>query len=222
MDNRSKIRVAIVDDHNVVIKGIEAILKDIRRVQVVAIANSGKEIMKKMRSTKPDLVLMDINMPDLNGIQTTKLLTKRYKNTKVLGLSVNEDEMSIKKMLTAGASGYLMKDESDIEIIKEAINKVLSGEIFYSPKTSGTLISRYMSTAKKKPKKEEDKSALTKREKQILRYIGKEHTNAEIGNRLGISVRTVEAHRRRIIQKLGVRNSIGLIKYVLNKNFIGD
>ncbi len=212
------IKVLIADDHQVFRDGIESILEDVEGMEVVAQAEDGKIVLEKLKTITPDVILMDISMGDANGIETTQIVKKDYPQIKVLVLSMHEETDYIVKMLEAGASGYLLKDAGSNEMIK-AIQEVYSGGTYYSQQVSAAIVSRLTNRNKKKEKQKG--ITLTRRETEILELITNEYTNPEIAEKLFISIRTVDTHRRNLLEKLNVKNTAGLVKYAL-RHGIGE
>lgn len=212
------IRVIVADDHKVFRDGIESILEDVDNIEVIGQAEDGREVLEKLKSVEPDVILMDISMGGANGIETTELVKKAYPQIHVLALSMHDETDYIIKMLDAGASGYLLKDAGSDEMIK-AIKTVAKGEKYYGQQVSAALIEHMTAAGKKKEKR--SNIPLTNRETEVLQLITNEFTNPEIAEKLFISIRTVDTHRRNLLEKLGVKNTAGLVKYAL-KNGLGD
>lgn len=210
------IRILIVDDHKIVRQGLRAIINTRKSMQVIGECEDGNEVEKYVSLNATDIVLMDIHMPKVDGIQTTKLLNEKYPNIKVIALSMESDYYMIQKMLNAGAVGYVLKTAGATDIL-EAIQSVKSGKSFFSQEVSNQIMASMMRPTKEKRKKrlQTEKqiiNQLTSREIEILKHIANEETNDEIGIILGISSGTVATHRRSLLQKLEARNSIGLAK----------
>lgn len=212
------IKVLIADDHKVFRDGIESILEDVDGMEVVAQAEDGRVVLEKLKTITPDIILMDISMGGANGIETTQIVKKNYPKIKVLVLSMHEETDYIVKMLEAGASGYLLKDAGSIEMIK-AIQEISTGGTYYSQQVSAAIVS-HLTNANKKKDKQKD-IPLTRRETEILELITNEYTNPEIAEKLFISIRTVDTHRRNLLDKLDVKNTAGLVKYAI-KHGIGE
>jgi len=212
-----KIRIIIADDHQVFRDGIIAILEDEPNFEVIGDAADGRQVLDLLMSKTPTLILMDISMGGANGIETTKLVKEKYPNIKVLALSMHEESDYILKMIEAGAAGYLLKDAGSNELIK-AIKIVAEGSTYYSQQASAAIIQQ-LSNRNKKAKNIES-VPLTKREKEVLQLIVEEYSNPEIAEKLFISIRTVDTHRRNLIDKLNVRNSVGLVKYAIKHDLI--
>ena len=211
------IRILIADDHKVFRDGIISILDDVEDIKVIAEANDGNAVMDKLNEVQPEVILMDITMGDTNGIDTTRLVSQRYPEIKVLVLSMHAESGYIIKMLEAGASGYLLKDAGKEEMIR-AIRTVVEGDTYYSKKVSSIIVQHL--TKPNKAKHEKAGVPLTKREVEILQLIAEEYSNPEIAEKLFISIRTVDTHRRNLIEKLNVKNTAGLVKYAIKHGVI--
>lgn len=211
------IHVLVADDHKVFRDGIASILEDVEDIQVVAQAADGREVLQKLQEIKTDIILMDISMGDAGGIMTTTLVKKDFPKVQILALSMHDESNYIVGMLEAGASGYLLKEAGSAEMIK-AIREVAAGKTYYSQQVSAVLVQRLTQGNKKKEKKVG--VPLTRRELEILELIAEEYTNPEIAKKLFISIRTVDTHRRNLIEKLEVKNTAGLVKYAIHNGII--
>lgn len=214
----SLIKILIAEDHQMFRKGIAAILNNHGSFAVVGEAANGIEIIEMAERLEPDLILMDVHLPEVSGVQATIQILDKIPTIKILGLSNEEEEEEVVKMIRAGVKGYVLKDTTTNELI-QAIQTLINGNSYFSNRVSNKLLSR-LDTSEKTIKELEDESqrALTCREAEILKYITEEMTNKEIADQLFISPRTVETHRRNLIQKLKVRNTVGLVKYYINRN----
>ena len=211
------IKVLLADDHKIVRDGIKLMLQSQAGIDVVDEAGNGLEVLKKLEFNIIDLVIMDINMPEMDGIKATKEIREKYPNTKVLALSMSNDELHIRQMIQAGASGYIMKSAGRSEL-KEAITNIIEGKHYFSDEAT---LSIMMDLVKGKGKSASSEPVhITDRELEILELIIKEYTNQEIAEKLYISSRTVDAHRRNLLQKTGARNTAGLVKYAFQHNII--
>jgi len=210
-----KIKVLLVDDHIIIRDGIKFMLRKEASIDVVAEANNGREAIAYLENNASDIdvVLLDINMPELNGIDAAEIITKRFKNIKILALTMHAEESYILSMLKAGSLGYILK-ESSKESLVIAINTVAAGNKYYSNEVSVTMINSLMK--EDKPKKTE----ISKREEEVLELIVKGLTNIEIATELNISNRTVETHRRNILHKLDVRNTAELVRYAMEHDLV--
>ena len=211
------IKVLIADDHKVFREGIISILEDVEDISVSAEANDGREVLEKLKSQQPEVILMDITMGDTNGIETTRLVLKDYPGIKVLVLSMHAERAYIVKMLEAGASGYLLKDAGKEEMIR-AIRTVAQGNTYFSQQVSSAIVEHLRDPGKMKEEKKN--IPLTNRELEVLKLIVEEYSNPEIAEQLYISIRTVDTHRRNLLEKLGVKNTAGLVKYALKHGLV--
>ncbi|ELR68249.1 transcriptional regulator, LuxR family [Fulvivirga imtechensis AK7] len=215
-----KSKILIVDDHKVVRDGVALYLENDPDYEVVNQVSSGMEALKILENERVDLVIIDINMDGLDGIETTRRIMKISKDIRVLALTMHNDYQHIKAMMDAGASGYILKSCDENEM-KEAIAAILGDEIYYSKEVAQTVMNNL---AKKKPKSGSDglPTPLTPREKEIYRLILEEDSNQEIAEKLFISVRTVEVHKRNLLEKTGAKNSTGLVLYAIKNNLFED
>ena len=211
------IRVLIADDHQMFIDGVKALLANETDIKTKGQALNGKEVLKYLKNNIVDIVLMDINMPILDGIEATKIISKEFPYVKVLILTMHNNIEYVNRIINAGALGYILKNTGKKELI-EAIVKVYNGEKFYSREVTATMVESFNSHTKPEPKKENIK--LSRREFEILKLISQEQTTIEIAKELNISQHTIDTHRRNLLNKLNVRNTAGLIKYALSNNII--
>ncbi|OQX80006.1 MAG: hypothetical protein B6D61_02655 [Bacteroidetes bacterium 4484_249] len=209
------IDVLIADDHQLLIDGIKTTLEDVPDINIVAEANNGLQVLKILQSKKIDVIIMDINMPQMDGLDCTKAVCKKYPDTKVVALSQFDEKRFVKKMIKNGASGYLLKDSGKDEIVT-AIRKINSGENYFCEKLSINIINSELNTLNTKslfPK-------LTDREIEVLKLICKEFSSPEIAESLFISDKTVENHRAKLIAKAGVKNTAGLVRWAVENDFV--
>ena len=212
------IKVAIADDHAIVRDGIKQLLETESYIDIVGEASNGKEAIQVVEKYQPDILIMDISMPEMTGIEATKALQKADISTKIMILSMYDKEEYVLKAVNLGAHGYLLKDTSKDKFIK-AINTIFQGSKYFSSEISNIIVNQYLSTVhNEQPKKEKD--VLTKREKEILTFVIKGYNNKTIAEELEISVRTIETHRLNIMKKLKVNNSAELVRVTLEKNLI--
>jgi DNA-binding NarL/FixJ family response regulator len=210
-----KTKIAITDDHKMVLKGIVAMLENTSEIKIVGTYENAKETIKNLESNLPDVLLLDINLPDMNGIDLSKLLLKKYPDLKIIALTNFEDISFVKRMLKNGVHGYLLKNTDKQELL-EAIKAVLSGEQYLHKDIKNKLL--YQSTNKKTANTL--LVNLTRREKEVLQAIYEELTTQEISEKLFISPKTVETHRMNIMSKLGAKNSVGIIKVAIEKELL--
>ncbi len=215
-----QVKILIVDDHPMIRLGIRSILNNVEHLNVADEANNGIEALGKLENEEFDLVIMDIKMPEMNGIEATEEIVKLHPKTKVLAISMFDEQRYIVKMLQAGAMGYVLKNTGKNEMVN-AINSVMAGESYFSQEVSTIMMSQFMNRNGAIPTSEPKHDvALTKRETEIIRMITEELTNGEIAERLGISSRTVDTHRRNLLQKLDVKNTAGLVKFAIQNNLL--
>ncbi len=205
------IKLLVVDDHKLVREGIIAMLRNNNRLEIVAEADNGRQALEFIQMHSVDIVLMDINMPEMDGIETTTAIGKNYPEVKVLGISMHKDEVNIIAMLKAGASGYILKN-SDKHTLHKAIMQVHSGNTFFPPDVAEIVMNHHLQKKRRTIPKEE---VLTNREKEVLYWIVEGLTNSEIAEKLFISKRTVDSHRNNLLEKLNAKNTAALVKYAV-------
>ncbi|GGF50883.1 DNA-binding response regulator [Terasakiella brassicae] len=208
-DENNKIRVLLVDDHPLVLDGIRSRLEDDPEIAIVGEAGNGEEALQIATQRKPDIVLMDINMPVLNGIEAAEKFAELLPDIRLLMLTMHDSREYITKVLKAGAKGYILKDVSSSEMLI-AIKAVYQGKTYYSSGVTDILVNE--SSKKEVP--------LTDREKTILQLLAEGNSNKHVARELDISVRTVETHRRNIKRKLEVKTSAGLVKYAIENGIV--
>ncbi len=213
----STIKVLIADDHKVFRDGLQALLEKIDDIVVIEEASNGKEVIEKVANNEIDVILMDIDMGTSNGIDTTIKTKELYPNINILVLSMHGEHSYIVKMLDAGAIGYILKNAGKDELVT-AIRSVAKGDSYFSREISSVLIEHLHKPITSKKKK--DNLPLTDRETEILKLIAQEYSNPEIADQLFISIRTVDTHRRNLLEKLGVKNTAGLVKYAMNNGIL--
>ena len=213
-----KMRVLIADDHALVREGIVAFLKLCDDIEVVGEASDGLEAIEKTGKFRPDIVIMDINMPKLGGLETTIEIKKTWPDTKVLVLTQYEDKEYITRFLKAGVSGYLLKKAVGSDLVT-GLRAIGRGELYLYSSIATEVVSRYLHGDGKEGI-EDPYEKLSDREKQVLRLIAEGYTHKEVADMLGISVKTVIAHQTNIGEKLGIRTRAGLIKFAIQKGII--
>lgn len=214
------LKILIADDHPFFRDGIHQLLSGQSGIGEIGEAANGKEVLQHLSKKKYDLIIMDIKMPQMSGIEATREVQKKYPGIKVLAISMFDEQPYIVKMLKAGAKGYLLKNSTKDELLK-AIAQVMRGETYFSNEVSEIMFS-HIASGKSFENGDDDYSAvtLTKREIEIIKMIAEEMTNVEIGEQLKISPRTVDTHRRNLFQKLKVKNTAGLVKYALRHKLL--
>ena len=206
----TKIRVLVVDDHPVVRRGLSACLADRPTLKVVGAAGDGEEAIRLARSLKPDIVLMDINMPRMDGLQVTEVLRRDMPNSRVVILSVHNRPEYVQRVINAGARGYLLKDAPAEELVR-VLELVHRGEVFFSPAVAQSALNQYV-TSGGSPR---SLSRISRREREVLALVAEGKSNKEIASALGVSVRTIETHRERIMRKLDLHSVAALTKFAV-------
>jgi DNA-binding NarL/FixJ family response regulator len=207
-----KIRVLLADDHKIVRDGLKALVDRCDDMEVVAEAETGRKAVRLARKYNPEIVVMDISMPDLNGIDATRQILEEIKGVKVIALSMHSDRQYVDGMLRAGVSGYLLKDCAADELI-QCIRLVLSGRICLSPGITGFLVNEYLQPAKDQVLA--DRTELSAREREVLQLIAEGRSTKDIADSLHISIKTVETHRKNIMEKANLHSVAELTKYAI-------
>jgi DNA-binding NarL/FixJ family response regulator len=219
----SRIRVLLADDHALVRAGIRSLLQNIGEVEVVAEADDGREALKLIASLQPDIVLMDIAMPNLNGLEAAMRVTKEFPNVRVIILSMHANEEYVLQSLRAGAAGYLLKGARAAEL-ELAVASVARGETYLSPAASKHVIVDYVQRSAGDALSSQDERSpverLTPRQREILQLIAEGHSTKEIAHTLNISVKTAETHRTQIMERLGIHDIAGLVRYAIRAGLI--
>lgn len=218
-----KIKIILVDDHYIVRNGIRALFDDVDEIEVIGEASNGIEAISKVAELKPDIAILDISMPQMNGLDAAEIIHNQYPETKTLIMSMHDNKEYILRSLEVGADGYLLKDSSKEEIIK-AIKAVSEGEKYYSGSVSGILVSGYLNVITNPTgiDFEKKKSIISKQEKSILAHLIHGRNSREIAEELTLSVRTVDNHRARMMKKLGVKNAVELVKMAMEEKLLED
>jgi two-component system, NarL family, response regulator NreC len=207
-----KIRVLLADDHTLIRQGILMLLKDVTKVEVVGEASNGREAVCLAEKLKPDVVILDIAMPDLNGVEAARRIRAASADTRVLALSMHSDRQFVEQMFEAGASGYLVKS-SDIGELADALDRVARGEIYLGPPMGQELLKEYARTVT--AVNPESPRRLTSRQAEVLQMISEGKTTKEIAAALKVSLKTVETYRRQIMARLDIHSIAGLTKYAV-------
>ena len=209
-----KLRILIADDHALVRRGARSVLHSRHGWKVVGEAENGREAIRKAIDLKPDVALVDIGMPDLDGIEVARQIRDAAPDTKVLVLTMHESDQMVRRALDAGASGYLLKSDLT-DSLRQAVKAVAEGERFLAPKVSEIVLHGFLKTKSQHQQGERAGMRTTPREIEIIRMLAEGKTNKEIAALLGIAVRTVETHRSRIMLKLGLHSLAELIHYAM-------
>lgn len=213
----NKTKIVIADDHHILLDGLNAMLQKQADLEVVGMYDNGSALFDDLKNTKPDVALVDINMPGMTGDVLTGKIKEFYPGIFVITLSMHDDAGHIMDMIEAGVSGYLLKNVNDKELV-EAIRQVAQGKMYFSSEVSEKITSMVVHQQKKLNEPEEAK--LTERELEILKLIAQEYSNAQIADTLFISERTVETHRKNMLRKTNNKTVVGLIRYAMEKQLI--
>jgi DNA-binding NarL/FixJ family response regulator len=208
------VRIILAEDHRITREGLVNLLQERPDMQVVGEAENGREAVRLAEELSPDLVIMDVTMPDLNGIDATRIITTGSNHIKVIALSMYSDKQFVQGMIQAGASGYLLKDCAFEELVS-AIQAVIHGDTYLSPGIAGIVVQDYLN--KLTTDRSSAATVLTNREREVLQLIAEGNTTKEIAARLNVSVKTVETHRRQIMEKLGIFSIAELTKYAIRE-----
>jgi DNA-binding NarL/FixJ family response regulator len=205
-------RVLIADDHGIVRSGLRLLLDRQSDMEVVAEAEDGVEAIEKVISEKPEVAILDVSMPRMTGLQATHEIKKQAPDTQVLILSMHDDERYLFEALRAGAAGYVLKRAADQDLL-DAVRAAARGEPFLTPSAQQTLIRDFLDRG-------EQQSELTPREQEVVKLIAEAHTNKEIAEILHLSEKTVESHRANVLQKLGMRDRVELVRYAIRNGLV--
>lgn len=203
------ITLLLADDHFIVREGLRACFADQKQIKIVGEASNGKEAIEKAEALRPDVILLDISMPVMSGIEATPILRRRVKNSKIIILTIHNNKEYVSRILKSGAHGYVLKDAAPAELLN-AIESVHRGDAFLSPAVSKTLVTTI----------QREEAELSEREREVLSLIAEGHSSIEIAERLFISERTVGTHRERIMKKLDIHSAAGLTKYAIAHGLI--
>ena len=216
---KAKLRIVLADDHAIVREGLRALIERQPDMEVVGEAGDGRAAIEIVERVKPDVVVMDLSMPELNGTKATRELIQRDPDLKVLALTVHEERSYLRELLDAGASGYLLKRVAAEELV-HAIRRVAEGGVYLD----GRLIPEVLDRFFRSPGRDSDTEgkALTPREEEVMRLIARGHSNKEIAGQLSVSVKTVETHKARAIDKLGLHNRAGIVRYAMQQGWMQE
>ena len=207
-------RILLADDHKITREGLRSLLEKQSEMEVVAEAQEGHEAVRLVREMHPDIAIMDVTMPDLNGIEATQKIVSECPNVKVIALSMHSDTLFVTEMLKSGASGYLLKDCA-FEELTRAIHTVLDGKIYLSPAISDVVVDGYLHRLSED--KPVDSDVLSHREREVLQMLAEGKSTKQVALKLHISVKTVETHRRQMMHKLDIYSVAELTKYAIRK-----
>ncbi len=217
MQNKMKITVIIADDHMIVRDGLRSLLEKQPDIEVVAEADNGRTALKHVQQLSPNVIIMDIGMRELNGIDATRQIISKFPDAKILALSMYSDKQFIKGMLKAGASGYMLKDSASKELV-DAIRIVADSNVYISPSIAGVVTEDYLEHLTEKDA--EVRSVLTSREVEVLQLLAEGESTKQAASTLGVSTKTIESHRQNIMKKLDIDNVVDLIKYAIREGII--
>ena len=215
-DNGMGIRIVLADDHTIFLSGLRALLEKESDLEVIAEVKDGRDAVTAAHTKKPHLVIMDVSMPGLNGIDATREITTKLPGVKVLCLSMHSKEQFVADMLEGGASGYLLKDCLYDELLR-AVRAVMANQIFLSPAITSTVVQAYRQQRSGTPSS--PFSLLTAREREVLQLIAEGHATKDIAAQLHLSVKTIDTHRQRIMEKLNIHSVAGLTKHALSRGW---
>jgi DNA-binding NarL/FixJ family response regulator len=213
------IKIYVIDDHKLFVEGIYSLLSDEPGFELMGYSLSAKEFLEIADNVKADVYLVDINMPEITGIELTRMIREMQPDARILALTMYEDFQYVEKMIKSGAHGYILKAANLHELIK-AITSVAKGEKFLGQEIQDVVFNKIGSLEALETPDDDVKGLLTPREKEILALIAKEYSNPEIAEKLFISERTVETHRKNIFSKTGAKSVIGLIRYAIQHNIV--
>jgi two-component system response regulator NreC len=214
-----KLRILLAEDHQTVREGIKLLVNAQPDMEVICEVGDGEQAIKEATRLQPDLLVMDISMPTMNGLKATKKLRELLPNIKILTLTRHTDDGYLKQLIGAGANGYVLKQSAPTDLL-QAIRTVSAGNAYLDPSLTRKVMGGYVSRAESV--RGETKGELTDREEEVLRLISFGYSNKEIGSRLDVSVKTVEAHKANAMRKLGISSRIDIVRYAILQNWLQD
>ena len=215
-----KMHILLVDDHTILRAGLKMMLNAQPDMDVVGEAHEGRQAIQEAQRLRPDIVLMDITMPDMNGIEATRQIKKILPDVKVLVLTMHENDEYVFQALRAGASGYILKEAADTDLIS-ALRVVQNGNFYLSPTAQSVMVGDYLQRVHAGEEKD-SYSSLTEREREILKLVAEGYTNNQMAERLVISPKTVDTHRTHIMDKLNLHSRAELVKYAMRRGILED
>lgn len=215
------LKILIADDHKMFREGIRALLEKEKNIQVVAEAGTAEEIYNKLNQYPVDIILMDIDLGQSSGIEVTEVVISQFPEMKILALSMHNDQAYVVKILEAGAKGYILKNTGKEEMLN-AIHAVARGDSYFSNEVSGMIIASLKKGSLPESAQKKTDIPLTNREVEVLKLIALEYSNSEIAEKLFISIRTVDTHKRNLLEKLQLKNTAGLVRYAMKKGLIDE
>lgn len=214
----NRVRILIADDHEVVRKGLRSLLEGHEGLEIVGEASNGREAVDKATVLRPDVVVLDIGMPELNGLEATRQIIKATPRTEVLILTVYETEEVIREVLRAGARGYVLKSDAG-RLLLSAIEAVSNHKPFFTSRVSELVLAGFLS-GETRPDNESAGQPLTPREREVLQLLAEGKTNKEVAAALGIGLKTVETHRMNLMSKLGLHSVVDLVRYAIRNGIV--
>jgi DNA-binding NarL/FixJ family response regulator len=208
------IRIIIADDHGVVAEGLKHLVEAQTDMEVVSLAVDGREAVRQARDLRPDVVLMDLSMPELNGADATRAILERDPKCRVIVLSMYSEREYVRRALKAGAAGYVVKRSAAKEVV-DAIRAVHAGQRYLSPRVADVVLDDYTGEGA-----DDLLSKLSQREREVLQLLAEGHTGAQIAERLSLSQKTVETYRARLVEKLGIRDVAGLVRFAIQRGIV--
>ena len=215
MAKNRPIKVLLADDHFLVRQGLRSSLSEYSQIEIVGEASNGREALEKAQKLAPDVVLMDINMPEMNGLEATAALRKQGSGARVLALTVHNNKQYILQIIRSGAQGYVLKDTSPDELVR-GIKAVQNGEAFFSPSVSGIVL-QLLRDEERASARDGSAAPLTLRETQIVKLVAAGKTNKEIAAELNVNVRTIETQRYQLMRRINVRNAAELTRFAIER-----
>jgi DNA-binding NarL/FixJ family response regulator len=209
-----QLRILVADDHELVRRGIRGLLRGRRGWRVIAEAANGREALEKANKLKPDVVIVDVSMPELDGLQATRQIRETTPNTEVVVLTMHESDQMVRRVLEAGARAYVLKSDLAAHLVN-AVEDVSAGKLFLTPRVSDIVLKGFLKTGGPSEPKEHSQTRPTPREVEIIRLLAEGKANKKIATELGITIRTVETHRAKIMLKLGLHSLTELIHYAI-------
>ena len=217
---KSKTKVIIVEDHKLFREGLKSILSDKAGLEVVGEAGDGLEAIRTVKKCQPEIILLDLSMPKMNGISVMREIKSQFPETKIMALTIHESDQYVLEAFEAGADGYCLKDAGRNELMV-AVDSVLQGKRYISPSISDSVLEGYLS-GHKKLKSKTAWDTITQREREVLKLLGEGYQNKEISDMLHISVKTVEKHRANIMNKLDLHNAAALTAYAIEQGLVAQ
>jgi DNA-binding NarL/FixJ family response regulator len=214
----AKIRVLLVDDHPVVRQGLRRILETDSGIEISGETGDGRSAVEMAGSLNPHVVVMDIALPELNGIEATRQIVKRREDARVLILTMHADDVCVRQSLRAGARGYVLKDAEDLDVLK-GVKAVAGGASFFSPTISKLVLEGYLGDARAQ-RVDDSLALLTDREREVLQLIAEGKTNKEIASLFAVSINTVETHRKHVMEKLDLHNTAEIVRFAVRKRVV--